>query len=289
MSAVYVREIPEYRLDGLPLGRHVEHDDRSRGFAITAPERLRSVSLTPVRHERFIPVLDQGQIRSCTGNAGEGAAGTGALYQALPHDLPARPSDQDRAVDEDQALALYSAATRLDGIPGQYLPDDTGSTGLAVAKVMKRAGLIAGYQHTFSLADALYAAQIVPLLTGFNWYDSFDQPDSNGTVRITPGAQVRGGHEPLLDELLVDERMVGFTNSWSGDWGLHGRFYLSWADFDRLLGEQGDVTVPVPLGNQPPQPPPGPDPQPQPQPSPDDVDRQFWATAQTWAKARGLA
>ena len=66
-------------------------------------------------------------------------------------------------------------------------------------------------------------------------------------MTITPDAQVRGAHEPMADELLVDERLVGFSNSWSPEWGFQGRFYLGWGDLERLLGEQGDVIVPVPL------------------------------------------
>jgi hypothetical protein len=54
---------------------------------------------------------------------------------------------------------------------------------------------------------------------------------------------------------------------------------VSFADLDRLLGEQGDVTVPVPLGQ----------PAPQPAPvTPDAVDQAMWTAAQTWAQARGL-
>ncbi len=285
-SIIYVREIPEYHLDGLPLGRHVEHDDRSRQYAFQVPEHLVSGQLQPVRHQRFIPVLDQGNLGSCTGNAAEGVAGSGSVFQAIPPGNAVRPNPTDAAGDETQAVALYSAATLLDNIPGAYPPDDTGSTGIAAAKVMVKAGLIAGYQHTFNLADALAALQVVPLMFGINWYDSFDQPDSNGLVAITPGAQVRGGHEIVADELDVARRLVGFTNSWSASWGLGGRFYVGWGDVETLLGQQGDVTVPVPLTQQPPQPTPGPGPSPL---TPDQVDQAMWSAAKTWAAAHGLS
>lgn len=281
-TIIYVRELPEFVLDGLRLGRHVEHDDRSRTFAFQAPAKLAGQHLQPVRHQRFIPVLDQGDLGSCTGNAGEGVAGTGPLFQAITATTAARPGP-DATADEAQAVALYSAATQLDGIPGAYLPDDTGSTGLAVAKAMVKAGLIAGYQHTFTLVDALTALQMLPLIVGMNWYTSFDQPGPDGVVTLAKGATVRGGHELVADELDVDRRLVGFTNSWSAGWGpIGGRFYLGWADFERLLGEQADVTIPVPLTQQPPQPGPAPV-------GPDDVDRALWVATQTWAKARGLA
>jgi hypothetical protein len=281
-TLIYVRELPEYHLDGLPLGRHVEHDDRSRQYAFQAPAKLAGQPLQSVRHQRFIPVLDQGNLGSCTGNAAEGAAGTGQVFQAIPPTVPARPDTADAASDETRAVALYSLATQLDNIPGQYPSDDTGSTGIAVAKAAVRAGLFAGYQHTFALLDALTALQMLPQMWGINWYDSFDQPDANGLVTITKGAQVRGGHEPMADELDVANRLVGFTNSWSETWSVRGRFYVSWTDLETLLGQQGDVTIPVPLTQQPPTPGPAPV-------TPDDVDRAMWAAAQTWAKTRGLA
>jgi hypothetical protein len=207
------------------------------------------------------------------------------VFQAIPAECRARPAPADGGGDERQAVTLYSSATLLDNVPGSYPPDDTGSTGIAAAKAMVKAGLIAGYQHTFTLADALAALQLGPQMWGINWYDSFDQPDSNGLVTITAGAQVRGGHEIVADELLPSQRLVGFTNSWSGAWGLQGRFYLGWGDLETLLGQQGDVTIPVPLS----QPPPVPAPAPAPVPAgPDELDEAMWTAAKQWAAARGL-
>lgn len=290
MVTIYVREIPEFRFDGLPLGRHVEHDDRSREFAFQVPGKLAGQPLQPVRHQRFIPVLDQGNRGSCTGNAGEGAAGTGPVFQAIPPTVPARPSTTDAAGDEKEAVALYSAATQLDSIPGCYPPDDTGSTGIAAAKAMVKAGLIAGYQNTFTLQDALAALQYVPLMVGSNWYTSFDMPDATGLVTIAPGATVRGGHEYVADELDPVNRMVGFTNSWSPAWGLQGRFRMSWDDFGTLLGQQGDVVVPVPLSQPKPQPahPIIPQPVQQAVLTVEQLERQMWELAQKWAHVRGL-
>ena len=185
------------------------------------------------------------------------------MFQAIPDDLAAKPNTALTGVDEDQAVALYSAATVLDGIPGQYTPDDTGSTGLAAAKAMVKAGLIAGYQHTFTLVDALAALQVVPLMAGFNWYDSFDQPDAqrpgdDHARRAGPRRRMRSSRTSCCS-----------TRSWSGSrtrgptpGGSRAGSTCRWIDLERLLGEQGDVTVPVPLGQAPPQPAPGPEPQP---------------------------
>ena len=47
------------------LGRLIEHDERSRRYAFDASK----VKLASVHHERRVPVLDQGDLGSCTGNA----------------------------------------------------------------------------------------------------------------------------------------------------------------------------------------------------------------------------
>jgi hypothetical protein len=281
-----VRRIPEQVVEGHRLGRHVRHDPRSLQYLYPADE---VAGLTSVRHERHIPVLDQGSLGSCTGNAAEGCVGTAVFFAAVPDSNKAKPTGNANG-DEKQAVALYSAATKLDDAPGSYPPDDTGSDGLSVAKAAQKAGLISGYQHCTSLTSALKALSQQPVITGVNWYDSFDQPDANGLITITAGAQVRGGHEFVLDELDVEGKRVGFTNSWGESWGLAGRAYMSWSDFDQLLGEQGDVTVFVPASQPAPTPTP---PTPTPQPSDPLAElaamlKQWIVGLESWFKKHGL-
>jgi hypothetical protein len=254
---MYVRRIEEHpptHPSAGRLGRHVRHDPASLRYQVEA----RSLgALKSVRHTRRIPVLDQGDLGSCTGNAAEGVLGTSPFFEAIPATVLGRPTGNAQ-VDEDQAVALYSAATALDDYDGGYPPVDTGSDGLSVAKAAKAAGLISGYTHATSLEAALTALEADPVITGINWYDSFDEPASDGLIRITKRASVRGGHEVELEELDVDNRLVWFTNSWSTGWGAGGRACLSWDDFGRLLDEEGDVTAFVPLSE--PAPIPTPDP-----------------------------
>lgn len=253
------RHIPETVVPGKRLGRHVRHDSRSLAYLVQAADPS---TLTSVRHERYIPVLDQGDLGSCTGNAAEGCVGTGPLYVALngsavqPWHTGAGAADKD----EQQAVQLYSAATQLDDYDGSYPPEDTGSDGLSVAKAAQKAGLISGYRHATSLEAALTALAAGPVITGVNWYDTFDEPDKRGMVTITPGARVRGGHEFVVDELDVEGKTVWFTNSWGTGWGIQGRAYMTWEVWGRLLDEQGDVTVFTPVTAPAPTPtPPAPD------------------------------
>ena len=214
---------------GKPLGRHVEHDSRSKVYAVAEadPATLASVSWT-----RRTPILDQGNVGSCTGNATVGALGTDPLFATIPTTV---------TLNEAEALAIYSAAEVIDG-DGPYPPNDNGSSGLSVAKAAKNAGLISGFTHALSLAAAQNMLTVGSAICGVSWYDSFDNPDANGHVTITPNAQVRGGHEIELVGMDVAARTFRLANSWSATWGDHGYFTISWADFDRLLAEQGDVT-----------------------------------------------
>lgn len=234
--------------NGRPLGRHVEHDEESRRYAHQASGR----TLVSVHHVRRIPVLDQGDLGSCTGNAMCGAAGTSPLLEALP--VPAPVLDEAFAVH-----FLYHMATEFDDVNGTYPPDDTGSSGLAVAKAAKQLGLISGYRHAFSAADALDALQDGPIIIGIDWYEGFDSPDANGLVSIS--GSVRGGHEIVVDEFDAEHGVVGLTNSWGAGWGVNGRFFMSVATFTKLLAADGDATVLVPANVAPPVPhPPTPDP-----------------------------
>lgn len=211
------------------LGRHVEHDPRSRAFA-SVPHTGAVVSRSWAHHGGM---LNQGELGGCTGFAAAGVLNCSPFYRG-----------HGRLFTNADAIGFYEQATRLDKIPGHYPPDDTGSSGLAVAKALARRGLIASYHHAFGLDAALHAFQRGPLLAGISWYEGFDEPTADGELVI--GGAVRGGHEVALNVLDVERKRIGGFSSWGDDFGLKGCFWLSFATFARLLAEQGDVTQLVP-------------------------------------------
>lgn len=274
--SVYYEAIPEYDALGVGrLGRNVKHDSRSLQYLYQVPE---GVTLQSVRHTRNIPVLDQGNLGSCTGNATVGAVGTAPLYESYVKE-GGISQVTSVALDEKEAVKLYSEATALDSYQGTYPPNDTGSDGLSVAKAAKAEGLISGYQHVTNLNTALLALQTYPVITGVNWYEGFDNPDVNGLVKVS--GQVRGGHEFVVDEVDVLKQLVGATNSWGNSFGVNGRFYFSWADWTRLLKESGDVTVLLPLTV------PAPTPTPPNPPTPAPSANDLWTAILKAAKAVG--
>jgi hypothetical protein len=227
-----------------PLGRHLNHDSLSRLYPFRAPRR---VELRTVQHQRHVDVFDQGDLGSCTGNAAVGCLGTGPFFATMnERDAPYWPLDQAAA------RRCYSEATTIDPFAGSYPPEDTGSDGLSVAKVLSAVGAIAGYEHAFGADAALAALMDRPWITGTMWLDGMFEPDAEGIVR--PAGRQAGGHEYVGDGYDAERGLVWFTNSWGPGWGKAGRFAMQGEDFADLLDQGGDVTVFVPVSEPAPQP-----------------------------------
>lgn len=247
------------------LGRHVHHDPRSLRYA--HPVLPRS-ALASQHWTRRSPVLDQGSIGSCTGNAAAGWLAT---------DSSTRRGRDD--VTEDLALSLYHEATVLDSYDGTYPPTDSGSDGLSVAKALQQAGYCTGYTHAFSVDALCTALQTGPALIGVSWYDSMFTPASDGRIPVRTSSGLAGGHELVVDQVVMQAGVpiqIWVTNSWSQDWGVAGRGYFTGLDLATLLADDGDVTVPTAPAT------------PAPTPAPVDADRAFAAALRQygWVTAR---
>lgn len=225
-NGIYRQAIREKHRDGMRLGRHVEHDPRSREYQADAASKIISV-----KHDATGLPLDQGQLGSCTANALCGA------LDSAPNLNGGTPLDEPDAID------IYKLETKLEGEP--YPPNDPGGSGLMVCKAGKQMGLITSYHHAFGIEHALKALVLRPVITGVNWYSSFDHPDQNGLVEIAPDATIRGGHEIVADEIDAENQLVWFWNSWGTEYGVGGRFCMSFDTWAQLLEERGDVTVPI--------------------------------------------
>ena len=212
-----------------PLGRHVEHDPKSKAFAF---ELTRPVQLHSIEHPRFAPIYDQGSEGSCTGNAMAGCLSSGPFC--------ASPAD---ALNEEDARRLYHRATFLDNVPGHW-PTDTGSTGLAVCKAAKEEGRIGGYKHAFSVGAALAAMMSTPFIVGMVWVASFDEVEEGQEELPPPEGDERGGHEVCARKYDHEKRRIWIDNSWSESWALRGGIWIPLATFEALMHRRGDVTIP---------------------------------------------
>lgn len=267
------------------LGRNVNHDSESRRFRV-APRHLGQIR--PVRHEAHVPILDQGSLGSCTGNAG-----VAALYRH-PYVAGVVKPFGTFTPNEPGAVNLYTEATKIDPFAGEMPAEDTGSDGLSIAKVLKRTGAVSGYLWAFTLLEALAQLAETPVITGVPWLNSmFDTTNSGhaGHLVVRQESGMAGGHEICADEVLtpagavldasgsvdLSQVWVGGPNSWGTSWGDQGRWYMTAAEWGWLLSQQGDVTAFVPATK--------PQPTPTPAPSGDAAGDALWSATKAWAAA----
>lgn len=237
MTDVVYERLDELVVEGKPLGRHVHHDPKSRQYAFKLDQPL-TAPLASVEHKILLDVLDQGSIGSCVPNTGTEFLAWEVIFKTLPVDV-------QRVLGQPFAVDLYREVTRADPFDGAWEPDDTGTDGLSLAKVLKTRGLISGYVHTFDPASALVALQKSPLAIGIQWLSGCDNPDANGLISYT--GYIRGGHEVLVVGYDAENQLVKIRNHWTKFWGVNGHAFMTVADFTRAIKNNGDVTILVPL------------------------------------------
>lgn len=188
----------------------------------------------PVNHRIYGPVLDQGQIGACVLHAGA-------------HDLNGKPLHVagKRLLNHNDALTDYHDTTVLDPYPGQWPETDDGTDADSAAKNYRNKGRIAEWRHAQTLDQIVGELQLGNnVMLGISWHQSMFKPDADGTVH--PDGKKVGGHEVLIKgDNALDRGREKFRlrNSWGAHFGVNGDFFLSYADLDTLMGDQGDAIV----------------------------------------------
>lgn len=229
-----------------PLGRKVEHDPRS----LDHPFPVRTLTKQVDRlWANSAPILNQKKLGSCEGNtAAEWTnSGINANNRQAYWLKAGNTTAKTKYLAEADAVKLYSLATQLDedGTKTQYPPDDTGTSALGVGKAMQALGIIKTYQWSFGWAHFTAAIDQGPVMLGTDWYEGMFDPDEQGYCNIS--GDVAGGHAYLARGIDYEHKRVLCRNHWTKTWNpvLKGEFYLSFATLEQLLGQQGDVLVPV--------------------------------------------
>lgn len=220
------------------LGRNVAHDDASRPYDLAKTFGV-SIPTKPINWYRAdADVFDQGDnigknIGCCT------AATALGLLLTAPFRKPGRIFNMRDVLD------FYSEETRTDEFPGEFPPDDTGSSTLAAMRVLKARGYATAYRHAFSPASALAALNHGPIAVGSIWTESMFSVSRDNTIVVDRRSPVAGGHEYIADGWDPTTRRVRITNSWGLSWGESGRAWLRYSDFAWLLSQRGDVAQPA--------------------------------------------
>jgi hypothetical protein len=244
------RRYDEAVTEGMRLGRNLWLDARSLAYAVENDAQRMGRKLSNQHWERVIPILDQGQLGSCTGNAGTGALGTQPFYDKAGKAALGSTSG-DAGTDERFAVQLYSDATKIDPYPGTYPPSDTGSSGLAICKVLRARGTIRGYTWATTATGYLQLLQSGPVMQGMPFYNAFFNPDKNGFIDSNshwPSSGIAGGHEVEavgvdINSSNMSASVITFANSWGTGWGDAGYFRMRLATYSRMSGV--DLKQPV--------------------------------------------
>jgi hypothetical protein len=171
------------------------------------------------------PVLDQGSYGTCVGNAWAGWGNAAPV--------------EDSYLEAD-ARKIYFEATCIGGSCDPSYQN--GSSTRDGVKAMQARGKVTAYAFANTVADVSeWLQNHGPVVIGIDWTNDMFNPDSDGTVHDT--GSIAGGHEIVLIQDVPSKGKLRARNSWGASWGKGGDFYLTYADFSKLLAAGGDACL----------------------------------------------
>lgn len=222
-------------VEDIRLSRLVHFDPDSRKFPVVAglsTKKPRSYTW------RCPVVLDQGNEGSCVGHG-------------IAHELLARPVQADpQKVNHKYAVEkIYWGAQRIDkwlggSYPGAF-PKYEGTSVLYGLKVAQKLGWFDGYEWSFGLDELILGLGYKgPAVLGVEWQDVMCYPDKKGFVWPSKGDKA-GGHCILCKGVNITNKTFTLHNSWGSDWGIGGSCFITFAEMQLLLDNDGEAAFPI--------------------------------------------
>lgn len=225
------------------FGRRYSPDDRDRGFLIRRRLAAPGTVLPTKKTWRIAPPnLDQGNTGTCVGHAWSNFLRC-APIQTSSKKAPSQWDIYRGCVVKDVWSDNDSEANLPDGDAGL----NSGTSVRAGAEFVTEKGRLKTYLWAFTLQPALeFVLTEGPVVLGINWYSSFRSPDHEGIIKISPTADVSGGHAILWRGVDTKRGLARLSNSWGDDWGISGDCFIPLRDLDRLISlEQGEACTAI--------------------------------------------
>jgi papain like protease len=223
------------------FGRRFSPDERDRGFLLRRRLGAPGIPLPTRKTWRIAPPnLNQGNTGTCVGHAWSNFLRC-APIQTTTKKAPSQWDIYRGAVAIDEWSSNDSQATLADGDSGM----DFGTSVRAGAEFITSKGRLKTYLWAFTLQPAVeFVLTEGPVVLGINWYSSF-RPDSEGIIKISPTADVSGGHAILWRGVDTKRGLALLSNSWGDDWGKSGDCWIPLRDLERLIHEDGEVCTAI--------------------------------------------
>jgi hypothetical protein len=164
-----------------------------------------------------------------------------------------RPTGYRTQGGHDDAVAWYDLATLRDPWddndvqPDSPNPDRSFGTSMqAGAEVAIEKGVALSYIWAATLDEirTFIAMREGPVVMGTYWYNSMDDTDSDGYLRVDTSSGISGGHCWMVHGVHENYDFVA-QNSWGNDWGQEGHFKITWGDMEKLLNVGGEAVAMV--------------------------------------------
>ena len=206
-------------MNKVAFGRLYKRDDRDLDFLIQ-PDIEKAAGINS-RYWYVGPALNQGSTPQCVAFAGYKWLTAGPVRNTK---MPFTPAQ------------LYKSCQQNDEWPGENY-DGTSVRGLF--KFLNKSGYVPGYRWAPEV-DILVAHILTsgPLVVGTNWYGGMMKPDAKGFIH--PTGSLEGGHGWCVFGVNKKLKKLVMINSW-GDWGNHGRAWITFDEFDYLLQKDGEA------------------------------------------------
>ena len=211
------------------LGRREAPDPRDLNYPAEAllPARKTAGKRSFKYYNEGKTRINQGSVPACVGAAWVHWLINGSTTQLVKH-LP-------------NFIDVYKAAQKVDEWPGENY---AGTSVRAGAKILQSLGFIDSYLWTWNVDEVINAVlNVGPVVVGTDWYSGMSWPDEKGIIK--PTGRIDGGHAYLLNGVNLKKELFRIQQSWHITWGDTGNAWISFADFEKLMNQGGEMCLAI--------------------------------------------